>query len=403
MLVNDVPTSGREPRAHDEPERGGGAAPAPWPARSGQPPAQPGPSAAYPEQGDDYGPTQRVGRPNAWAPAWSPHPAAEPSPTGGEPYTGAASHSGGVSHSDGAAYPGGAARSGPEPGYGAAETPVSSAPASGVPEQRGPGAEPAYAATGHSPQWSADAAQQWSAEPVSPAQDPLFPDERSPWLPRITPSPPPQRGRLIVGLLIGALAGLLVFGTAGFFVGRSTAPEASGTTGGDRPTPPPTPGPSALPPYEASQLALNKGKFDGELAAFAESWLPWVAGCIRNGEPGGPRPLPAEKTRIFCEIGGLNVFFVEYKSLAERDKAHALRVALNIDARELTPGVGRPDERRGTSGAYAFREGSGATARTVASLWWDDADKPVAGFLQGPWKGLGESWDPLRDVWRRYS
>jgi hypothetical protein len=262
--------------------------------------------------------------------------------------------------------------------------------------------------------WVQGADQQWPAGPTGPAgpagADPLLPEDRASWQPRITPSPQ-QRSRLGLGLLIGLLIGLVAFGPGGYAL-RMWTTEPGTTVAGPTPTPAPTAsGSAALPPYEASQLALNEAKFDGELTAFAESWLPWLGGCAKNGEPGGPRLSQAERTRIFCEIGGLNAFFVEYTSIAERDKARLLRSRLNIDARQLTPGVGPPaGEKAGASGTvkggyveYAFREGSGANARVVASVWWDDADAPVAGFLQGPWTSVGEKWEPIRDVWQRYS
>jgi hypothetical protein len=275
----------------------------------------------------------------------------------------------------------------------------------GAPSPRMPDQDP-YAGSGAQP-WLPDAGQ-WTS---GSAEDPIFADDRPTWQPRITPSPR-QRSRLGLGLLIGLLVGLLVFGTGGYLVRMSMEP-AGGATGREGTPAPSAPGPAgsaSLPPYEASQLTVNRGKFDGELAAFAESWLPWLGGCAKNGEPGGPRLSRAERTRIFCEIGGLNVFFVEYTSIAEREKARLLRSQLNIDARQLTPGVVAPQERTGGSGTvsgnyveYAFREGSGDNARAVCSVWWDDADAPVAGFLQAPWTAIGERWEPIRDVWQRYS
>jgi hypothetical protein len=37
-------------------------------------------------------------------------------------------------------------------------------------------------------------------------------------------------------------------------------------------------------------------------------------------------------------------------------------------------------------------------------MWWDDARTPVAGYLLAYWKeGLGEKWEPMRDLWSRYA
>jgi hypothetical protein len=280
--------------------------------------------------------------------------------------------------------------------------PVSGPPISGAPVSSGslygtPASGPAT-----SDPYAASSARPWTPEPT-------FPGERPSWQPRITPSPP-QRGRLGLGLLVGLLVGLVIAGPGGYLLRLWTADDGAPTTA-QTAAPAPSPGGTpSLRPYEASQLALNRAKFDGNLAAFAESWLPWVGGCAKNGEPGGPRLSQAERARIFCEIGGLNVFFVEYTSVAERDKARLVRSRLNIDARQLTPGVSAPAERTGTAGAvkgtyveYAFREGAGSASRPVCSIWWDDAETPVAGFLQGPWSAVGEKWGPIRDVWERYS
>jgi len=284
--------------------------------------------------------------------------------------------------------------------------PISGPPISGPPISGAPVSSGALYGTPSGPStpdpYGPGAARPWTSEPA-------FPGEKPSWQPRITPSPP-QRGRLGLGLLVGLLVGLIVAGPGGYLLRLWTADHGPVATG---PTAAPVPSPGGSPslrPYEASQLALNRAKFDGNLAAFAESWLPWMGGCTKNGEPGGPRLSQAERTRIFCEIGGLNAYFVEYTSVAERDKARLVRSRLNIDARQLTPGVSAPAERTGRSGAvkgtyveYAFREGAGNNARAVCSIWWDDADTPVAGFLQSPWTAVGEKWGPIRDVWERYS
>ncbi len=93
-----------------------------------------------------------------------------------------------------------------------------------------------------------------SRQSVSGPPDPIF-DTRPSWEPRIVPSPPPRRGRLLVSGLAG-LAGLLIFGATGFFVGRSTAPQAVQPPVPRSATPPA----STLSPYETVQQAANKPK-----------------------------------------------------------------------------------------------------------------------------------------------
>jgi len=237
--------------------------------------------------------------------------------------------------------------------------------------------------------------------------DPLFPDAGSTWQPRIVPSPPPQRGRLLIGLLAGLLAGLLIFGGAGFAAGRLTAdPSASA------PTATPSPVAPTLPPYERSQLTLNQEKVSGELAALAEPWLPWISSCLKNGDRGGPRLNSGESSRVLCEYGTMSLYFVQYASTAERDKVRIRNLGQNVDARSLTPGVEAGEASRAapsgrTEGSYveyAYRAGVGPDSRVVAALWWDDEDAPVGAYLLAFWAdGLGSSWEPIRDVWRRHA
>ncbi|HYN95756.1 MAG TPA: hypothetical protein VES42_18075 [Pilimelia sp.] len=239
--------------------------------------------------------------------------------------------------------------------------------------------------------------------PASAGADLLFPDQAPSWQPRITPSPPPQRGKLLLFLFVGALAGLLIFGPAGFFAGRWSAAEPAATA---TPTPSPTAS-ASMPPHEAAQLAVNRGLFGGQLSAFAEPWLPFVGDCVKDT----PRATSGEQARVVCEYGNVNVYFIEYRSLGDREKARFRNLAQNVDARTLTPGVGSGGERAapserttGTYIEYAYALKQGATTRTVAGIWWDDKTKPVGGYLLGYWReNLVQSWEPLRDVWQRHA
>jgi hypothetical protein len=211
----------------------------------------------------------------------------------------------------------------------------------------------------------------------------------------------------VAGLLAGLLIGLLVFGGAGFAAGRLTA---------DPPAPAPTVTPSpvgpTLPPYERSQRTLNADKVSGDLAAFAEPWLPWISGCLKNGDRGGPRLNPGETSRVLCEYGNMSLYFVQYASIAERDKVRIRNLGQNVDARSLTPGVTAGEPSRAapsgrTEGSYieyAYRAGAGPDARVVAALWWDHDEAPVGAYLLAFWvDGVGSSWAPIRDVWRRHA
>jgi len=223
--------------------------------------------------------------------------------------------------------------------------------------------------------------------------------------PRIEPSPKPQRGKLLLGLAVGLLVGLLVFGIGGFFTGRLTANQAD-----------PKPGPTAQPSpslgvYEQSQIAINQPKLTGGVSILAQGWLPYLSSCDRSGTPGGPALNKGEVTRVRCRLDGMSVIFVKYATLPDRDKARFNILSQNVDARALTPGAAPAGEKAApsgrTSGSYAefaYTLDENKVKQTVAGIWWDDTETPAAAYMLGFWKaGLGESWEPMRDVWARYA
>lgn len=255
--------------------------------------------------------------------------------------------------------------------------------------------EPTYQAT--RPQSGPPASDSWS---LFPGGGPGSPS----WQPRIVPSPKPRRKPIVLAALLGLLAGLLVFGSTGYLVGYRTAPTP--------PPPKPTPSQSpSLPPFEQAQLELNKPKFTSALIPIANSWLPWIAGCQRSGEKDAPRAGDGEDTRVTCHYANTNIYFIQYKSADERDKAYTRYLGQNIDAKQLTPGVAEPTSKKTTSGEvnghyveFAFRTSTDPTAKTICGVWWADANAPIAAYILAYWSdGLGENWEPLRDVWRRYS
>ncbi|AGL20266.1 hypothetical protein [Actinoplanes sp. N902-109] len=223
--------------------------------------------------------------------------------------------------------------------------------------------------------------------------------------PRIEPTPKQPKGRFLIPALAGLVAGLLVFGTGGWFLGRATAPD-DGTPAVAAPAPSAAPSASAGA-YEQHQISINQPKFTGGLSTIGQGWLARLSSCSRNGDKGGPTLNKGEKTRVRCEMDAMSVIFVEYSSTAERDKARATTEKQNIDARELTPGVGATAQRPAPSGRsngnyveYAYK----VSGRTVAGIWWDDAATPVAGYVLAYWKeGIGQKWDPLREVWADYA
>jgi hypothetical protein len=108
----------------------------------------------------------------------------------------------------------------------------------------------------------------------------------------------------------------------------------------------------------------------------------------------------------------MSAIFVEYDSIAQRDKAREGVLGQNADARTLTPGAGPAvADRRAPSGRtagnyveYAYKLTEGGRSRVVSGIWWDDAQTPIAGYLLAFWKeGVGERWEPMRDLWSRYA
>jgi hypothetical protein len=221
---------------------------------------------------------------------------------------------------------------------------------------------------------------------------------------RIEPSPPPRPRRLLPGLLWGLVIGLLVFGAAGWFLGRSTAPAA---------TPPPTNSAQPLGAFERSQATINRADFAGTgLVTLSQGWLPYLSSCARSGRPSGPALNRGEKFRVRCTLDGMSAIFVEYVSIAERDRARQRMLDPSVDASRLAPGIVAPVDRRespsgrstGNYAEYAYRLTENGQTRTVSGIWWDDAETPVSGYVLGFWKeGLGERWAPMRDLWSRYA
>jgi hypothetical protein len=105
----------------------------------------------------------------------------------------------------------------------------------------------------------------------------------------------------------------------------------------------------------------------------------------------------------------MSAIFVEYRSVADRDRARK-RTAGTGDP-GLAPGIAAPDRRSAPSGRttgnyveYAYRVTEQGGVRTVNGIWWDDDKTPIGGYLLAFWKeGLGERWEPMRDLWSRYA
>jgi hypothetical protein len=199
----------------------------------------------------------------------------------------------------------------------------------------------------------------------------------------------------------------VVLAPAGYFAGdalfgKGTKPEATATGK-------PSPSSTTLPPYEARQAQLNQAKFDGDLAAMAQPWLPYMSGCVSSNDPGA-RPAPrSEVARVTCELGDMTIFFDEFKTPEDRNQELLIRKQQNSDAQQLTPGAAAPTHIAGASGnngdyiEYAFKH-STQGAPTYAGIWWDRDGAPlVTARIEVPWSlVLNEKWEPLRNIWQRH-
>jgi hypothetical protein len=200
---------------------------------------------------------------------------------------------------------------------------------------------------------------------------------------------------------VGLFVGLLIFGSTGYLVGvraddrRSPAAADAGTvTAGEF----------------AGRDAAIRARLDEALLPIAESWLPFVEGCAGSDEPAGPRLQPGEQARVSCRLNGLDLGFIRYVSIDDRNRAADARRGQNAWAAAITPGIAVPS--RGTAAAgrvngnyieYATGPTAGGTP-TVGGIWWDDAETPVAAYLETTWEaGAGGTWVTLREVWRRLS
>lgn len=288
--------------------------------------------------------------------------------------------------------------------------PASGVPAPEIPSQQPPyppAAQPAYPISG-APGQSPGTAQTSGPPQTWSVADPTWPDpidsDPNRWGPRITPTPPKPKSRLVVGLLAGLVAGIVIAGPTAYFL----APSDS------KPTVTPTASPSAansapVGPFEQNQLALNRPKFHDDLATLAASWLPFVSNCLTDQEKGGPKLGVDEKAHVTCRYGNVFVHFAQFKSALDRDHAREYRQRLNAEGRTIAPGAVDPVRKPRTSdpaeGTYIEYALVGPDKHPTAGIWWDSGDgKAVAVYMEASWDPiLGKSWEPLRDLWQRHS
>jgi hypothetical protein len=200
----------------------------------------------------------------------------------------------------------------------------------------------------------------------------------------------------VPGLLIGLLAGVLVAGTAGFFVGRGTAGAKPAET---------TASPESR--YLAGLAATNRAKFSGELATLAGPWLTDVSGCVGNTDSGGPALASGDKAHVLCRDGAMYVHFVTYSSPAVTAAARDFRQQLALGTSAIMSGMTQPGRKLGgvtnAAGTYVEYALRNKDEPALCGVWWDRDGGTSAVYVEVLCDTLGGTLEPLRDLWQRHS
>ncbi len=265
--------------------------------------------------------------------------------------------------------------------YGLEVRPVSG----GYPEQPVSGGYPAQPVSGG-----------YAAHPVSgghavqPVSGGYPPAQR-----RIEPSPPPQRGKLVLGLVAGLVAGALLGGTGAFFLGRASA--------GDDPAPVVVQQPAAV----AALTEANRAKFSGELATLAEPWLADMSNCLANTDSGGPKLDTGQRTHVLCRDGGMYLHFVAYESADAKATDLGYRQQIALNSASILAGAEQPGRKlgglTGAPGTYVEYATRSGTDPALCGVWWNRDNTDAAVYVDVLCDSLGGTWDPLRAVWQRHS
>jgi len=220
-------------------------------------------------------------------------------------------------------------------------------------------------------------------------------DTADAWLPEARRRRPVLR--FVVELVVVVLAG-----AGGYLLGMQRhdgqpAPQSTAV-----------PGPS-LQPYEASQVALNRAKFSGDLVPLAQPWLAEMGRCRTDTDVEGPQLPPDETKHVLCRVGGVSVHFSLFKSAQALSQERTYREGLYLTSGALAPGAGQPGRKTGgvshAQGRYVEYALKGTNGKPpLCGIWWNRDNSQAALLLEALCQeDLGGSWAPLRDLWQRYS
>nr|WP_256092276.1 hypothetical protein [Micromonospora haikouensis] len=156
--------------------------------------------------------------------------------------------------------------------------------------------------------------------------------------------------------------------------------------------------------FSQRQAAVNRIRLPtSELADFASPWLG-IGGCSTDAISTAQRGN-GETTRTRCTGGIVTSYWITYRSLADRDAAHARYRTQAMITPHLAPGATAPTQQTAAGREvqyieYAYRIATGDRAGSiVAAIWWSDPAKPFAGVFTCYWNDLAFSWTPIRDLW----
>ncbi|WP_231605775.1 hypothetical protein [Micromonospora sp. HK10] len=77
-------------------------------------------------------------------------------------------------------------------------------------------------------------------------------------------------------------------------------------------------------PFAERQASVNRSHIPTkQLAEFAAPWLARMGDCTGDTQSGGPERGDGEQTRTRCTAGIVTVYWISYRSIADRDAAQA--------------------------------------------------------------------------------
>jgi hypothetical protein len=238
-----------------------------------------------------------------------------------------------------------------------------------------------------------------SAPPeISPPVDWSATSEPAPsWQPRIAPTPPPRRSKLVPILVVLLVLLPIGAGVGGYFAGAA----GSGSDPASAPQQP------ALSEAQKQRLAANRAKFSADMLPYAEPLLADLHECRADTDEGGPELVKREAQHVRCRMFGVAVHVVKYRTLAERDEVREWWKSENAAQRAFAlPGMESPSAKTGAvskaAGQYVEFAFPAGKEHNACGIWWDRDSTGGAIWFEALCDQIG-SWESLRELWRTSS